>query len=148
MENKELNNKILKNVRSKIVVSSLESEEKMKISKRNKVISMCAAVMIVVSSGLFTVNAATDGKIAEEIKKVININYNQSKYKIVSENQIEDANGDEYVKYVMESIDGTEEQITVINKSELDRQNVTAEINVNATTDEETTVNITTSEKK
>lgn len=34
MENNELNNKILKNVRNKIVVSNLEKEYAMKISKR------------------------------------------------------------------------------------------------------------------
>ncbi len=145
MGNKELNNKILKNVRSKIVVSSLESEEKMKISRRNKIVSICAVLMIVVSGGLFTVNAATDGKIAEgikeELKKVITINYDQSKYKVVTENQAEYIGGDEFVKYEMESLDGKEEVVTLINKSEFDRQNINAEINVNAvTTDDETSV--------
>lgn len=128
MGNNELNNKILKNVRSKIVVSSLESEERMKISKRNKVISICAALMIVVSGGLFTVNAATDGKVAEEIKKFITIDYDQSKYKVVTENQTEVIDGDEYVRYELQSIDGQEEIETLINKSELKNQNLTVNV--------------------
>ena len=36
MENNELNNKILKNVRNRIVVSNLEKEEAMKIENRRK----------------------------------------------------------------------------------------------------------------
>lgn len=128
MGNNELNNKILKNVRSKIVVSSLESEERMKISKRNKVISICAALMIVVSGGLFTVNAATDGKVAEEIKKFITIDYDQSKYKVVTENQTEVIDGDECVRYELQSIDGQEEIETLINKSELKNQNLTVNV--------------------
>lgn len=151
MGNNELNNKILKNVRSKIVVSSLESEERMKISKRNKVISICAALMIVVSGGLFTVNAATDGKVAEEIKKFITIDYDQSKYKVVTENQTEVIDGDEYVKYELQSLDGTEEYETLINKSELDRQNANAEIKMNSvTTGDEVnaTVDVTVSDRK
>ena len=135
MGNNELNNKILKNVRSKIVVSSLESEERMKISRRNKIVSICAALMIVVSGGLFTVNAATDGKVAEEIKKFITVNYDQSKYKVVTENQTEYIDGDEYVRYQLESLDGTEEVEILTNKSELDKENATLDMNVTSTED-------------
>lgn len=130
MGNNELNNRVLKNVRSKIVVSSLEREEKMKITKRNKVISICTMLIVVISGGLFTVNATTDGKIAEEIKKAITINYDQSKYKVVTENQIENINGEEYVKYTMESLNGAEEFETLINKSEMDKQELDTQINV------------------
>lgn len=133
MGNNELNSRILKNVRSKIVVSSLESEERMKISKRNKVVSICAALIVVISGGLFTVNAATDGKVAEEIKKVITINYDQSKYKVVTENKIENINGEDYIRYDVVSNDNTEEFTTLINKSELDKQNQNAEIKFNTT---------------
>lgn len=133
MGNNELNSRILKNVRSKIVVSSLESEERMKISKRNKVVSKCAALIVVISGGLFTVNAATDGKVAEEIKKVITINYDQSKYKVVTENKIENINGEDYIRYDVVSNDNTEEFTTLINKSELDKQNQNAEIKFNTT---------------
>ena len=73
MENNELNNKILKNVRNKIVVSNLEKEEAMKISKRKQAISLCATVIILLSGSFLTVNAATDGKIAEGIKEELTI---------------------------------------------------------------------------
>ena len=49
MENNELNNKILKNVRNKIVVSNLEKEYAMKISKRKQIISLCATTIILLS---------------------------------------------------------------------------------------------------
>ena len=61
--------------------------------------------------------------------------------KLITENQAEYIGGDEFVKYEMESLDGKEEVVTLINKSEFDRQNINAEINVNAvTTDDETSV--------
>ena len=62
MENNELNNKILKNVRNKIVVSNLEKEYAMKISKRKQIISLCATTIILLSGSFLTVNAATEGK--------------------------------------------------------------------------------------
>ena len=53
-----------------VTTSSVPSSDSISyFTNRNKVISICAAVMIVVSGGLFTVNAATDGKIAEGIKE-------------------------------------------------------------------------------
>ena len=69
MENHEWNNKILKNVRNKIVVSNLEREENMKINQRKQVVSVLTATLIVLSGGFLTVNAATDGKLVEDIKQ-------------------------------------------------------------------------------
>ena len=69
MENNELNNKILKNVRNKIVVSNLEKEYAMKISKRKQIISLCATTIILLSGSFLTVNAATEGKLVEDIKE-------------------------------------------------------------------------------
>ncbi len=133
MENNELNKKIFENVRNRIVVSNLESEENMKLNKRKQVLSVVAMMVIMLTGSFFTVNAATDGKVVEEIKKAITIKYDESKYKVVTENQIENIDGEEYVKYEIVSNDGTEEYTTLINKSEMDKQNVQTEINVTST---------------
>ena len=69
MENQELNKRIMKNVRNRIVVSNLEREESMKLRARKRVISMCAVAVILLSGSLLSVNAATDGKLAEDIRE-------------------------------------------------------------------------------
>lgn len=91
-ENREMNQKILKNVRAKIVVSNLESEENMKLSKRKQAISICTAILLVLSGGFLTVNATTDGKLVEDIKDKIVIKINHDDYKITTS---QDENGEE-----------------------------------------------------
>lgn len=73
MENDELNKKVLKNVRNKIVVSNLESEEKMKINAKKQILSICAITLIMASGGFFTVNAATNGKLVQDIKEFVTV---------------------------------------------------------------------------
>ena len=82
MEKNELNRKVLENVRNRIVVSNLESEENMKLNKRKQVLSVAAVMVIMLTGSFFTVNAATDGKVVEEIKKAITIKYDESKYNL------------------------------------------------------------------
>lgn len=91
-ENREMNQKILKNVRAKIVVSNLESEENMKLSKRKQAFSICTAIVLVLSGGFLTVNATTDGKLVEDIKDKIVIKINHDDYKITTS---QDENGEE-----------------------------------------------------
>lgn len=151
MENNELNKRIFENVRNRIVVSNLESEENMKINKRKQILSVVTVMFIMFTGSFFTVNAATDGKVVEEIKKVITITYDQSKYKVVTENQIENIDGQEYVKYDIISNDGTEEFTTLINKSEIDKQNLQTEFNIISTkTDNEveSSVDVVISDEK
>lgn len=148
MENNKLNKKIFENVRNRIVISNLESEENMKLNKRKQVLSVVGVMVIMLTGSFFTVNAATDGKVVEEIKKVITINYDQNKYKVITENEIENIDGDEYVKYEIVSNDGTEEYTTLINKTEIDKQNMQTEININSTTtDSESSVDLIISDK-
>lgn len=73
MENNELNKIIIDKVRSKVVVSNLEREEKMKLSKRKQVISIVAVLMVFLLGGVATVNAATNGKLVEEIKGTLKV---------------------------------------------------------------------------
>ena len=135
MENNELNNKILKNVRNRIVVSNLEKEETMKIENRKKVISLCATVILLLSGSFLTVNAATDGKLAEDIKEkykeIITIDYDQSKYKIVDVQEGKDPiSGENTVTYRATSIDNLEEMDTVIYTDNLDDENLKLNWNV------------------
>ena len=73
MRNDEFNNKIIENVKNRIVVSNLESEAYMKISKKKQIISIAAMAIIMVTGSFFTVNAATDGELVKKIKEKINI---------------------------------------------------------------------------
>ena len=73
MRNDEFNKKIIKNVKNRIVVSNLESEEHMKISKKKQIISIAAMAIIMVTGSFFTVNAATNGELVKKIKEKINI---------------------------------------------------------------------------
>lgn len=73
MENNELNKKIFENVRNRIVVSNLESEENMKLNKRKQVLSVAAVMVIMLTGSFFTVNAATDGELSNKIKETIRV---------------------------------------------------------------------------
>lgn len=122
MENRELSNKILKNVRNKIVVSNLEREENMRISKRKQAISVFTAMIIVLSGGFLTVNAATDGKLVEDIKQkyeeMIVVKIDKDNYKVTSEKS---ENGEEYITYTVQ-VDDYEEYQYEINKNVLEEK--------------------------
>lgn len=73
MENNKLNKRIIENVRSRVVVSNLESEENMKISKRKQVLSVVAVMVVMLTGSFITVNAATDGELAQKVKDTIQV---------------------------------------------------------------------------
>ena len=101
MENKELNNRILRNVRSKIVVSNLESEENMKINAKKQILSICAVALVMVSGGFFTVNAATNGQLVQDIKEFVTVTLvkeDGSNQKLEGKTTI-DENGDTWLEY-------------------------------------------------
>ena len=128
MENNELNNKILKNVRNKIVVSNLEKEYAMKISKRKQIISLCATTIILLSGSFLTVNAATEGKLVEDIKekykKIITNDYDKSKYKLTEMKEEKMSNGDNTVTYTLMSEDGEEQIDTIVNIDNLEQEHL------------------------
>ena len=134
MENNELNNKILRNVRSRIVVSNLEKEETMEKIKKKNVISLCATAIILLSGSFLSVNAATDGKLVEDIKEkykeIIMIDYDQSKYQITDIKEEKMPTGENTVTYQMTSKDGQEQMDTVIITDELDKANLKIKDNV------------------
>lgn len=126
MENHELNNKILRNVRNKIVVSNLEREENMKISKQKQAISVLMAMIVLFSGGFLTVNAATDGKLVEEIKQkyeeIIVVKLDEDNYKIITE---KDNNGKEYISYRIQT-DEIEEVECIFYENNMVKQNIQA----------------------
>jgi len=72
MNNNELNNNILENVKSRIAISNLEMEEKQMIIKRKRIISFVAIFMIIFTSGFVTVNAMTNNGLVNAIKSIFN----------------------------------------------------------------------------
>lgn len=134
MENNELNDKIMRNVRNRIVVSNLEKEEIMEKAKRKHIISLCATTVILLSGSFLSVNAATDGKLVEDIKEkykeIIMIDYDQSKYQITDIKEEKMPTGENTVTYRMTSKDGQEQMDTVIITDELDKANLKITDNV------------------
>ncbi len=126
MENNELNNKILRNVRSRIVVSNLEREESMKIEKRKQIVSLCATTLILLSGSFFTVNAATEGKLVEDIKEkykeFITIDYDQSKYKLTNVKEEKTSTGENTIHYTLMSEDGEEQIDTMVNVDNINKE--------------------------
>lgn len=145
MRNDEFNKKIIENVKNRIVVSNLESEEHMKISKKKQIISIAAMAIIMVTGSFFTVNAATDGELVKKIKEKINIT-------IVNEDgteeTLEDANtyvtdNNEYVvEYLIKDDSNTQSQTEEsfkIYTNTLEEENKTVDAKVS---EKETNINI------
>lgn len=109
MENNELERKIMNSVRNRIVVSNLEKEADMRISKRRAIISVTALVLIFMSGSFLTVNAATDGQLAKDVKDLINVTFNQADYKPIETKEYTTPEGTKRKEYRFESTDGTAE---------------------------------------
>jgi len=130
MENNEFENKIIKKVRNKIVVSNLEMEENMKLNKRKEIISVCAVSLVLLFGGFFTVNAATDGKLVDEIKDVITITFDENKYNATLKDVTKDENGEDIVTYEVNSKDNDEHFEMQFNKSILEDENLKMETKI------------------
>lgn len=124
MENKELNNRILRNVRSKIVVSNLESEENMKINAKKQILSICAVALVMISGGFFTVNAATNGQLVQDIKEFVTVTLVKSDgttEKVEGKTRT-DENGDTWLEYEQKGEDW--EFIMNVQRIELEKNNL------------------------
>ncbi|MFG6319830.1 MAG: hypothetical protein K1W33_08295 [Clostridia bacterium] len=124
MENNELNKRIIENVRNRVVISNLESEENMKINKRKQILSI-AIVMCVMLTGSFTVNAATNGELAEKVKDTVRVIFTDKdgKQEEVKGTTYTDSNNHIIEKYELEK-NGAEYRIEV-DKNELEVENLT-----------------------
>lgn len=135
MENKELNKKIIEKVRNKIVISNLEREETMKISKRKQVLSIAAAIMIILTGSFISVNAATNGELAEAVKdtvkdtvKVILIKQDGKEVE-TKKSTYTDKNNHTIEKQELKNSNGSEFKIEA-DKTILDEQNMMIEGNI------------------
>ena len=73
MENNNLNKRIKENVRNRVVISNIESEVNMNISKGKQILSVMAICIIMLGGSAITVNAATGGKLAEKVTETIRV---------------------------------------------------------------------------
>lgn len=118
--NNNLNKRIIENVRNRVVISNIESEVNMKLSKRKQILSVVAACMIMIGGSFITVNAATDGQLVEKVTETIQIVFRD---KNGNETEIDGAayvekNNETIEQYQYEN-DGVEYNVEV-NKDTLD----------------------------
>ena len=90
MNNNELNNRVIENLKNKIAISNFEMEEKQMISRRKRIISFVAIFMIIFMSGFVTVNAMTNNGLVNAIKSIFNkenvtLNYGERIHPITKE---------------------------------------------------------------
>lgn len=125
MENNSLNKKIIEQVKNRIVISNLESEENMKINKKKQILSIAAVAVIMLTGGFFTVNAATNGELAENIKDTIKVVFVNDDG---TENEVEgttykDSNNHTIETY--ETNDNGKTHTLEVDKTNLDDENMT-----------------------
>ena len=130
MVNNELNKKIVESVRNRVVISNLESEENMKINKRKQIVSLVVVMLIMLTGSFITVNAATNGELAEKAKDTIQVIFTDKdgKQEEVKGTTYTDSNNHTIEKYHIEK-DGAEHTIEV-DKNNLDNQNLTFKENI------------------
>lgn len=130
MEDKNLKYKIIENVRNNIVISNLEREDKMRVNNRKKIAIFSVVAIMTIFGSFATVNAATDGKLVENIKEFVSV-------KIVKDNgsskdlkgtEYKDKNGDTWIKYE-DNENGAETKID-INKTELEKNKLTTDTKI------------------
>lgn len=68
---RNLDEKILKNFKESIAMSNFEEEFFMKKVLKKQIATISVLAVVLFSGGFLTVNAATDGKIVEDIKTTI-----------------------------------------------------------------------------
>lgn len=143
MENRDLNSAVLMRVRNKIVVSNLEREEEMKINKKKQILSLAAVVILFLSGGFVTVNAATDGQLVNNIKDTIKVVFvdNNGTEKEITGKTSTDSKGDIWENYEY-TIDGGLFE-SAINKSYLEQQGMSVEEKLSSNSnDEEVIINM------
>ncbi len=130
MVNNELNKKIVESVRNRVVISNLESEENMKINKRKQIVSLVVVMLIMLTGSFITVNATTNGELAEKAKDTIQVIFTDKdgKQEEVKGTTYTDSNNHTIEKYHIEK-DGAEHTIEV-DKNNLDNQNLTFKENI------------------
>lgn len=125
MENNSLNKKIIEQVKNRIVISNLESEENMKINKKKQILSIAAVAVIMLTGGFFTVNAATNGELAENIKDTIKVVFVNDDG---TENEVEGTTYKDFNNHTIETYETNDNGKThtlEVDKTNLDDENMT-----------------------
>lgn len=125
MENNSLNKKIIEQVKNRIVISNLESEENMKINKKKQILSIAAVAVIMLTGGFFTVNAATNGELAENIKDTIKVVFVNDDG---TENEVEGTTNKDSNNHTIETYETNDNGKThtlEVDKTNLDDENMT-----------------------
>lgn len=131
MENKELNERIIENIRNRVVISNLESEENMKLNKRKQILSIVAVMIVMLTGSFFTVNAATNGELAEKVKDTIQVIFTDKdgKQEEVKGTTYKDLNNHTIERYELEK--NGAEYILEVDKNTLDDSNLTFKDDIN-----------------
>lgn len=73
MESNELSQKIVENVKNMVVMSNLEKEEMIKMSRRKQIFSIIAVVAVMLTGGFATVNAVTNGEFVNKVIDTVQV---------------------------------------------------------------------------
>lgn len=73
MESNELSKKIVENVKNMVVMSNLENEEMIKMSRRKQILSIIAVAGIMLTGGFATVNAVTNGELVNKVIDTVQV---------------------------------------------------------------------------
>lgn len=136
MEENNLNKRIIENVRNRVVISNMESEEIMKLGKRKHILSVIAVAIVMMGGSFLTVNAATEGELVEKVKdkiQIIFVDLNGKREEIEGVTYVEHnndiLNNYEVEKYVIEK-DGVKYEFEVDEKN-LENTDANLKIDVN-----------------
>ena len=102
----------------------------MKINKRKQIVSLVVVMLIMLTGSFITVNATTNGELAEKAKDTIQVIFTDKdgKQEEVKGTTYTDSNNHTIEKYHIEK-DGAEHTIEV-DKNNLDNQNLTFKENI------------------
>ena len=125
MENNELSKKIIENVRNRVVISNLESEENMKLNKRKQVLSLITVMLVLLTGSFITVNATSNGEVVDQIKDKIKVIFvkDDGKEEQLKGSVYTDSNNHKIEKFEVEN--NGMEFTTELDKTILDEENLT-----------------------
>ena len=125
MENNELSKKIIENVRNRVVISNLESEENMKLNKRKQVLSLIKVMLVLLTGSFITVNATSNGEVVDQIKDKIKVIFvkDDGKEEQLKGSVYTDSNNHKIEKFEVEN--NGMELTTELDKTILDDANLT-----------------------
>lgn len=115
------NDKIIKNIKERMAISNLEKEYSMKVNIRKQILTLLLLTIVVLSSGFFTVNAATNGELANNIKETVKVwitKDDNTKQEIKGE-EYTDKDGNKKTKYNVD-YEGTQFNFEITDSDKID----------------------------